>query len=127
MQYRGLESGADCRTKVLYTFRNVLLVTLKKYNWIKENHTVWAAVDEQEDIFTTTALILSQIAEITIHIRKGSTMEQVVNELADIISLACRQIERYDVSVEDAMQNRIEKRYKGQVEAIIKKYNGLIK
>ena len=100
---------------------------MKKYNWVEENHAVWATVDEQEDIFTTTALILSQLAEITIHIRKGSTREQVVNELADIISLACRQIERYDVSVEDAMRNRIEKRYKGQVEAIIKKYNGLIK
>ena len=100
---------------------------MKKYNWIKENHAVWAAVDNNENIFTTTALILSQLAEISVHINNNATKEKIINELADVISIACRQIERYGVSVDDAMQNRIETRYRERIDDIIEKYRRLLK
>ena len=100
---------------------------MRKYNWIKENHAVWAAVDNDENIFTTTALILSQLAEISMHLNNNADKEKIINELADIISIACRQIERYGVSVDSAMQNRIETRYREKIDDIIEKYRRLLK
>ena len=103
------------------------MVTLKKYNWIEENHAVWSAVDNNENIFTTTALILSQLAEISVHINNNASKEKLINELADIVSIACRQIERYGMSVNDAMKNRIETRYRERIDDIIEKYRRLLK
>ena len=100
---------------------------MRKYNWIKENHAVWAAVDNDENIFTTTALILSQLAEISVHINNNASNEKIINELADIVSIACRQIERYGMSVNDAMKNRIETRYRERIDDIIEKYRRLLK
>ena len=88
---------------------------------------MWSVVDSNENIFTTTALILSQLAEISVHINNNASNEKIINELADIISIACRQIERYGVSVHDAMKNRIETRYRERIDDIIEKYRRLLK
>ena len=88
---------------------------------------MWSAVDNNENIFTTTALILSQLAEISVHINNNASNEKIINELADIVSIACRQIERYGMSVNDAMKNRIETRYRERIDDIIEKYRRLLK
>lgn len=88
---------------------------------------MWSAVDNNENIFTTTALILSQLAEISVHINNNASKEKIINELADIVSIACRQIERYGMSVNDAMKNRIETRYRERIDDIIEKYRRLLK
>jgi hypothetical protein len=100
---------------------------MKKNNWIELNREVWKLADSNTSIRETVRLIELQLYEINEHIYKHHNKKRILNELCDVISISARAIERMGFDLDKAMLFRIQKRYQGKVDEILRKYQKLIK
>jgi len=100
---------------------------MRKNDWLELNRKIWQHADKNETIRDVVKLIELQINEINEHISKHHNKKRILNELCDIISISVRAIERMGFDVNKAMKFRIEHRYKGKIDEILKKYEKLMK